>query len=103
MRIADLARRPAAVTIFVDGAPLPAHPGELLAAALLTAGVYGLRHSPRSGQPRGAFCFMGVCQECLVRVNDKRVLACQTPVSPGMRVTTGLPPDREDGLLEHRA
>ena len=100
MRIANLAERPAVVMIRVDGALVPAHPGELLAAALLAAQVNALRCSPRSKQPRGAFCFMGVCQECLVEVDGRRALACQTPVTPGMRVRTGSPFDREAGL-EH--
>ena len=89
MRISTLAKRPAAVTITVDGRPLSAYPGESLAAALLAAGIFTLRYSPREKQPRGAFCFMGVCQECLLQIDNKRVLACQTVVEPDMIISTG--------------
>ena len=89
LRIPAVAERPPAVTITVDGKPLRVYPGESLAAALLAAGTHTLRYSPRSRQPRGAFCFMGVCQECLVRLDGRRVLACQTPVQEGMVIQTG--------------
>ena len=81
--------RPPSVEITVDGMPVVACPGESLAAALLIAGHRALRASPRLGQPRGAFCLMGVCQECVVQVDGRLVPACQTPVRAGMRVETG--------------
>ena len=89
LRIDPLAERPPAVTITVDGKPLMAYPGESLAAALRAAGVYQLRRSPRTQQSRGAFCYMGMCQECLVLVDNKRMLACQTPVQAHLAVNTG--------------
>ena len=54
--------------------------------ALLCAGRLDVRRSPRTGSPRGAFCMMGVCQECLVRVDGVLRQACLTPVEDGMRV-----------------
>jgi predicted molibdopterin-dependent oxidoreductase YjgC len=62
--------------------------GEPLAAALAASGILTLRASPRAGTPRGAFCFIGVCQECLVRVNGSLVQACLEPVAAGMVVET---------------
>jgi len=82
-------QRPPTVTLWVDDQPIDAHPGESLAAALLAAGIRCLRHSPRHGEPRGAFCFMGACQECLLTVDGRRVLACQETVREGLRVSTG--------------
>jgi len=88
-RIHDGVRRPASVSIDVDGARVDAYPGESLAAALLATGVRAFRHS-QSGKPRGPFCNMGVCFECLVVVDgDAGVRACMTPVREGMRVETG--------------
>lgn len=82
-------QRPAAVSIDVDGARVEAHPGESLAAALLAAGVRAFRRT-RSGKPRGPFCNMGVCFDCVVVVDgDAGVRACMTPVREGMRVETG--------------
>lgn len=79
------------IELSVDGAALRAPAGQSLAAALLAAGTAALRQSP-SGTPRGLYCGIGVCQECRVHVEGQGVVrACVTPVSAGMRVTTGVP------------
>ncbi|WP_434636757.1 2Fe-2S iron-sulfur cluster-binding protein [Klebsiella sp. I138] len=39
-----------------------------------------------NGQPRAPFCGMGICQECRVTVNGRRVLACQTLCQPEMTI-----------------
>jgi predicted molibdopterin-dependent oxidoreductase YjgC len=75
--------------IEVDGRLVPAAPGQTVAAALIGAGITVFRHTPADA-PRGIFCGMGVCFDCLVMVDglaDQR--ACITPVRPGMRVQTG--------------
>ena len=78
------------VEIDLDGERLRCRAGESIAAALLRSGQFVLRHSPRSGLPRGAFCFMGSCQECVVEVDGVRAAACQTPVAQGMKVRLGV-------------
>lgn len=74
------------VTIRVDGEPVQAVEGEMLAAALMAAGIWRLRASPRLGAPRGAFCLMGVCQECAIHVDGRLAQACLTPVAEGLAV-----------------
>jgi D-hydroxyproline dehydrogenase subunit gamma len=76
------------IELIVDGSPLRAPAGQSLGAALLGAGRHGLRDSP-GGSPRGLYCGIGVCQECRVVADGVVVRACVTPVSAGMRVTTG--------------
>src|SRR3954451_20847607 len=77
--------RGAQVSLTVDGEPLMAYLGETLAAAMLADGRRTLRRSPRSGSPRGVFCGMGICYECLMVVDGRpNVRACMTPVSEGM-------------------
>jgi D-hydroxyproline dehydrogenase subunit gamma len=74
------------VTINVDGAPLEAHVGETVAAALIARGDGALRWS-RGGSPRGLYCGMGVCFECLVIVDGvPNTRACMTWVSDGMDI-----------------
>jgi predicted molibdopterin-dependent oxidoreductase YjgC len=80
--------RDQAIELWVDGVSIEAYEGEMLAAALMAAGIWRLRDSPRTGRPRGAFCMMGVCQECLVRVNGRLVQSCRTKVTPRMNVST---------------
>ncbi len=86
LRIESAVRRGAAVSISVDGIAVPAYAGEMLAGALFAAGVRRLRASPGQGAPRGMFCLMGACQECLVRVDGEPALACQETVRDGMSV-----------------
>jgi predicted molibdopterin-dependent oxidoreductase YjgC len=80
------APRGAAVRFQFDGASMTADEGETVAAALLAAGVRHLGNNPEDGSPRGLFCAMGVCQECVVLVDGARVEACRTIVREGMVV-----------------
>ncbi len=68
--------RPPAVSITAFGREVAAHPGESLAAVLVAAEAANFI----------AVCHMGVCQQCLVRVDGKLVQACLTPVVAGMVV-----------------
>lgn len=78
------------VTITVDGVPVPAREGQTIAGALLTAGRRAWRRTGR-GRPRGLFCGIGLCFDCLVAVDGvPNVRACVTPVAEGMAVETTL-------------
>lgn len=78
-----------AVTVIVDGVPIQAYRGETLAAAMLAAGRRVFRYAPRTGSPRGLFCGMGVCYDCLMVVDGRpNVRACMTPVVDGMQAVT---------------
>lgn len=78
-----------ALGILVDGQQLAAHEGESIAAALIASGRRFTRWTPRTGEPRGYFCGMGICQDCLVTVDGlPNVRACMTPVRDGLRVET---------------
>ena len=83
---------PAPEAIFTfDGRPILARRGEPIAAALLAAGVRVFRTMPGTGEPRGGYCLVGRCTDCLVVVDGRpNVRACVTPVRAGMRVATQL-------------
>jgi sarcosine oxidase subunit alpha len=87
LRIPGLAR-PAPVAFSFAGRMLRAPAGESLAAALMAAGIRRLGESDDPARPRAAFCMMGVCQQCLVRVDGVLSQACLVPVREGMAVTT---------------
>jgi predicted molibdopterin-dependent oxidoreductase YjgC len=88
MRVELETQRGQAVTITVDGAPLKAYRGETIAGALLANGRRAWRRT-ENGQPRGLFCGMGICFDCLVAVDGvPNVRACITPVVDGMVVET---------------
>ena len=78
---------PPEVSLRVDGVALSVAPDISLAAALAQVGQGATRRS-LGGAPRGAFCGMGICFECRVRVDGCERLACITRVAAGMEVQT---------------
>jgi len=84
-----LVERGNALTLVVDGQTVSAFEGETIAAVLLGMGVRTFRHSQKQGAPRGIFCGMGVCHDCLVTVDGiANVRACVTTVHPHMVIET---------------
>ncbi|MFI1769048.1 (2Fe-2S)-binding protein [Streptomyces sp. NPDC020800] len=82
-------RTGAALRMEFDGRPVPALPGQSIAAALWAAGVLSWRTTRRTGRSRGVFCGMGVCFDCLVTVNGRpNQRACLVTVRDGDVVTT---------------
>ena len=89
LRMTTPEERGRTLTMLVDGGALTAHDGESIAAALLASGRRLARWTARTGEPRGYFCGMGVCQDCLVTVDGlPNVRACMTPARDGLRVET---------------
>lgn len=85
------------VTFTFDGEPISAARGMNLAAALLAAGRTELRRTPVSNRPRGPYCMMGACYDCLVEVDGETVQACMQVVRDGLAVTRpALPEGRPD-------
>lgn len=79
---------PGSVSLFVDGQRVDVRVGHTVASALLAGGRRSWRHT-RTGAPRGLFCGIGVCFDCLVTVNGlPDVRACQRLVSDGDDIRT---------------
>lgn len=79
-------KRSERVTFTFDGVPVEGHAGEMLVSALVRANILILRHAPNDTAPRGAFCCMGLCQECAVVVQGQAVEACRTEVTADLVV-----------------
>jgi D-hydroxyproline dehydrogenase subunit gamma len=76
--------------VIVDGKPVQAYPGETVATMLLALGQQTFRHTDRLHAPRGLFCGMGVCFDCLVTIDGQpNVRACMTTAQAGMVIETG--------------
>jgi glycine/D-amino acid oxidase-like deaminating enzyme len=74
------------VSVKFDGQEIAAIEGETIAAALAASGITTFRKA-RSGAPRGPFCGMGVCFDCLVTVDGRpSQRACLARVRAGMDV-----------------
>ncbi|MDJ1640107.1 (2Fe-2S)-binding protein [Streptomyces pakalii] len=86
---------PAAPGLTVDGETLAFVPGQTLAAAFVASGRVAWRTTPGGQRPRGVFCGIGVCYDCLVTVDGRRgQRACLVQARAGMAVATG---ERDDG------
>lgn len=70
-----------------EGKTISAREGDSIAAALLSAGIHCFRITPVSSAPRGPYCMMGACFDCLVEVNGAaNQQACMVRAEPGMQV-----------------
>lgn len=75
------------VTIYFEGRPIAARAGEPVATALLAAGVKALRITQHRHQPRGIFCALGRCTDCVMVVDGvPNVRTCVTRVNEGMQI-----------------
>ncbi len=96
LRIQKEFRRGQPLRIEVDGEPVQAFEGESIATALLASGRRVFRHTP-DGHPRGLYCGMGICFDCVVDVDgESSVRSCITLVRPGMKIRTPAPFRREE-------
>jgi predicted molibdopterin-dependent oxidoreductase YjgC len=75
------------VTVTFAGRTLQARDGQSVAAALTAAGVRSWRTTRRGERPRGLFCGIGVCFDCLLTIDGRPAQrACLVPVRDGMIV-----------------
>ncbi|MFM8841316.1 MAG: (2Fe-2S)-binding protein [Actinomycetota bacterium] len=82
----ELVTRGKEVSIFIDDKKVNAFEGESVAAVMMVDGHVAMR-TTIEGEPRGIFCGMGVCFDCLVVVDDvPNTRACMTWVKEGMRI-----------------
>lgn len=75
------------VTLTVDGERIEARRGQTIAAALIASGRRIFRRTRNDGKPRGLYCGMGMCFDCIVKVDGETERACMTKVEDGMQVT----------------
>lgn len=81
------------VTLYYNGKPLEALEGEPVAAALMNAGIRVFRTTAKKKEPRGIFCAIGRCTDCMMIVDGiPNTRTCVTEVKDGMRV------EKQEGL-----
>lgn len=96
MRAVDSDLKPddARLTFTFEGETVEARAGETIAAALAAADIRTLRMT-RDGEPRGIYCGMGVCQDCLVEIDGQpSVRACMTKAEAGSTIRRNISPAR---------
>ena len=82
-------RKGDAFTVRVDGTEVTAYDGDSVAAVLVRDGRVSWRRTRFGDRPRGLFCGIGACQDCLVTVDGvSGVRACLAPAAPDAEITT---------------
>lgn len=77
------------VTFTLDGQELQGYEGEPVAAALRAAGVMVHRYTLKNHEPRGVFCAIGRCTDCVMIIDGQpNVRTCVTPLKAGMKIQT---------------
>lgn len=72
-----------------DGKKMKGLQGEPIAIALEASGVMIHRYTKKKHEPRGIFCAIGRCTDCVMVVDGKpNVRTCVTPLAEGMNVQT---------------
>jgi hypothetical protein len=72
-----------------DGQAVEFDAGQSVGAALVRAGTSSWRTTRKAGRPRGLFCGIGVCFDCLIVIDGTpNQRACLIRAEPGMRVTS---------------
>jgi D-hydroxyproline dehydrogenase subunit gamma len=84
----DAGAAPAAnVTVTVEGRNIHIPGGASAAAAVLLAGLPSVRETPVSGAPRGPYCLMGICFDCLAEIDGvPNRQSCMVTVALGMAI-----------------
>jgi 2Fe-2S iron-sulfur cluster binding domain len=106
-RTAQPADAPSVVTFSFDGQQLEAATGQSVGAALAAQGITAWRSTRKGGRPRGLFCGIGVCFDCLLTVDGApNQRACLVEVREGMQLQGSLSPEpgtQGSGTREPRA
>lgn len=72
-----------------DGQKMKGFENEPIAIALKANGVMIHRYTKKEHKPRGLFCAIGRCTDCVMVVDGKpNIRTCVTPLKEGMEVKT---------------
>ncbi len=75
------------ISFYFNGDPLPAIEGQSVASALMENHERITRNTRVKGKPRGVFCGIGVCFDCLVIIDGlSNQRSCLTEIKEGMNV-----------------
>ncbi len=89
------------IIIYFNDKPLEALSSDTIASALLENGIKVCRYTRKNHEPRGLFCAIGRCNDCLMIVDGiPNIRTCVTIVRDGMRIKTQVGNGAWEGLDE---
>lgn len=90
------------VKFLYDGQVMEGYEGEPVAVALRANGVMVHRYTSKHNDPRGVFCAIGRCTDCVMIVDgEPNIRTCITPLQENMKVETqfGISNSKEDEAI----
>ena len=88
------------ISFIYDGTPLTGYEGEPIAMALEAAGIMIHRYTKKHHKPRGVFCAIGRCTDCVMVVDGiPNVRTCITPLREGMVIQTQYGVSAQEGSI----
>ncbi len=83
------------VTISIDSTPVTVDTGTTVAGAMISQGVTAWRSTRNNERPRGLFCGIGACFDCLVTIDSvPNQRACMVRVCEGQQIDTDTAKER---------
>lgn len=83
------------VTISIDSTLVTVETGTTVAGAMISQGTTAWRSTRNNERPRGLFCGIGACFDCLVTIDSvPNQRACMVRVCEGQQVDTDNPKER---------
>ena len=83
------------VTISIDSTPVTVDTGTTVAGAMIAQGVTAWRSTRNNERPRGLFCGIGACFDCLVTIDSvPNQRACMVRVCEGQQIDTDIAKER---------
>lgn len=77
------------VSFYLDGHKVEGKEGEPIAMAIRALGVMVHRYTKKEHKPRGIFCAIGSCTDCVMIVDGTpNTRTCITPLKEGMHIQT---------------
>lgn len=81
--------QPVTITISIDSTPVIVDSGTTVAGAMISRGITAWRSTRTNERPRGLFCGIGVCFDCLVTIDSvPNQRACMVRVCEGQQIDT---------------
>lgn len=83
------------VTISIDSTPVTVDTGTTVAGAMIAQGATAWRSTRNNERPRGLFCGIGACFDCLVTIDSvPNQRACMVRVCEGQQIDTDTAKER---------
>ena len=81
-------KRSKTISITFDGRKIHGEQGQTIAGILMSNEILTWRTTSIGARPRGLFCGIGICFDCIITVNNERdVRACQRRCQDGDIIT----------------